>query len=351
MHPAVNLLKLSKGIAAIAAMDADLNLAQQLLHNECMGSEARHHHYVPQGYLRGFGHKKGKNWFVFASDLGTGRSFEANIRNVCGERDFMRFETKDHAPDVLEKELSKFEGTACEAIRSVVRTAKFESEEKVVILNLMALLAVRSPERRESMRQSHETVLKRVLDLTLANKERWDSQVEKLGAANPGQVSYEQVKEFHERAEYTIEVNRERHILSEFDVLDTVLQLLGRRRWTLYTTNGEHGDFVTTNRPVVISFTEPEKVPPFMRHSPGFGLTETEVYFPLSKNAFLIGRWDKGGHTEVATQSFIAAANTHMVASSYGQVFSARRAILHCDESATMHWDAKFLRRFNPALA
>ncbi|MFN9471395.1 DUF4238 domain-containing protein [Acidovorax sp.] len=316
-----------------------------------MGSEARHHHYVPQGYLRGFGHKKGKNWFVFANDLGTGRSYEANTRNVCGERDFMRFESKGHAPDVLEKELSKLEGAACQAIRSVVQTAKFESEDKVLIVNLMALLAVRSPERRESMRQSHETVAKRLLDLIFADKERWDTETDKLGDANSSKVSYEQAKEFHERAEYTIEVNRERHILNEFGVFDTVLQLLGQRQWTLYTTSGEYGEFVTTNRPVVIAYKEPEKVPPFMRHSPGFGLTETEVYFPLTKHAFLIGRWDRGGQTEVATQSFIAAANTHMMAYSYGQVYSAEREILHCDESTNMHWDAEFLRRFNPTVA
>lgn len=315
-----------------------------------MGSEARHHHYVPQGYLRGFGHKKGKNWFVFANDLGTGRSYETNTRNVCGERDFMRFESEGHAPDVLEKELSKLEGAACEAIRNVVRAAKFESEDKVLILNLMALLAVRSPERRESMRQSHETVAKRLLDLILADKERWDAETEKLGDANSSTVSYEQAKEFHERGEYTIQVNRERHIISEFDVFDTVLRLLGRRLWTLYTTNGEHGDFVTTNRPVAISFNEPEKVPLSMRYSPGFGLKETEVYFPLTKHAFLIGRWDKGGYTEVATQTFIAAANTHMMAQSYGQVFSDRRQVLHCDASPTMHWDANFMRRFNPTL-
>ncbi len=38
-----------------------------------------------------------------------------------------------------------------------------------------------------------------------------------------------------------------------------------------------------------------------------------------------------------------------MMAYSHGQVFSAEREILHCDEAATMHWDAGFFHRFNPA--
>lgn len=70
-------------------------------------------------------------------------------------------------------------------------------------------------------------------------------------------------------------------------MMDTVLQALGHRLWTVYMAYGTNGEFVTTNRPVTLSYIEPGKVPPFYRHSPGFGLTNTEVYFPLTRNAML----------------------------------------------------------------
>ena len=64
----------------------------------------------------------------------------------------MRFEAQGRKPDWLEEEFSKLEFKACEAIRHVVQTRTFAGEDKNYILNLMALLAVRSPEQRENMR-------------------------------------------------------------------------------------------------------------------------------------------------------------------------------------------------------
>lgn len=60
----------------------------------------------------------------------------------------------------------------------------------------------------------------------------------------------------------------------------------------LYFVPGDYGEFITTSRPVVIAYIDPERVPLYLRHSPGFGLKNTEVYFPLTKHALLIGRWD-----------------------------------------------------------
>ena len=67
-------------------------------------------------------------------------------------------------------------------------------------------------------------------------------------------VTYEEAKDFYRRGEYTIEVARERHIQTEIDFYNTVLQLLGQRKWTLYLVSGDYGEFITTSRPVVIAY-------------------------------------------------------------------------------------------------
>lgn len=310
-----------------------------------MGDEARHHHYVPQAYLRGFGFKRTKHWMVVVHDLKHGRTFETNVRNVCGERDFMRVEVEGHPPTKLEHELGQFEGQACDAIRRVVQSGTFEGDDKTQVLNLMALLGVRHPDRRENIRQFIETTSKRVLDLALATKERWEGQMKELEASTGKKYekTYEEIREFHEGGRYRVVVPRERLIGMELEVFDTVLNLLWNRKWTLYITDGKHGHFVTTDDPLVLSFTEPHKVPAWM--SPGHGLKNTEVFFPLTKNGFLIGRWDRGGHTEVARQDFIGSVNAHVIEHSSGQVFSDSRKLLYFDPLLRLHWDEKLVDR------
>ena len=295
-------------------------------------TESRNHHYTPQGYLRGFGWKRGKHHMVVVHDFQEKKTYETNTRNVCAQRDFMRFEVKGRKPDWLEEEFGKLESAAVAAIREVVKSAVFDGGNKNCILNLMALLAVRSPEQRETMRGFQARVAQRLMDLVLEKKERWESQVKEMEktTGKPSFVTYEEAKDFHERGQYTIEVARERHIQTEIDLYNSVLQLLGHRKWTLYVVPGDYGEFITTSRPVVIACIDPEKVPLYLRYSPGFGLKSTEVYFPLTKHALLIGRWDGDEKTvNPVDQSFVGVMNRQMIQHSYGLALSSARKVLY----------------------
>lgn len=314
-----------------------------------MSDEARHHQYIPQAYLKGFAQQRSqKHWQIHVTDLIEVRSFPTNVRNVCGQRDFMRVEIDGHAPDKIEKEMSGFEAECIGAIRRVAESAKFEGEDANRTLNLMALLAVRSPEMRENMRGFHESVAKRVMDLTLATKERYEGQIAQMHAREgtvKDSVTYEEMKAFHEGGQYEVTVAREYLIGVEFKLMSTVLEELGKRSWTIYTVDGSYGEFITTNRPVTLTYVDPEKVPALYRRSPGFALAGTEVYFPLTRNAMLVGRWDRGGYAEVANQGFIAAVNTHMLSHSYGRAFSRKKEFLYLTPNEEMLWDGELLRR------
>jgi hypothetical protein len=160
-------------------------------------------------------------------------------------------------------------------------------------------------------------------------------------------VTYEEAKEFYERGEYTIEVARERHIQTEINLYNSVLQLLGRRKWTLYMVPGDYGEFITTSRPVVIAYIDPAKVPAYLRYSPGFGLKNTEVYFPLTKHALLVGRWDGEEKTiSPANQPFVGVMNSQMIQHSYGLALSSAREVLYHDPLLRLQWDNKVIDRF-----
>ncbi len=286
---------------------------------------------------------------VVVHDLQEKKTYETNTRNICSQRDFMRFEAIGREPDWLENEFGKLESKAAEAIREVAKLGVFDGENKNYILNLMALLAVRSPEQRENMREFQARVANRVMDLVLENKERWESQIKEMEekTGKPSLVTYEEAKDFHVRGEYTIEVARERHIQTEIDLYNTVLQLLGQRKWTLYLVPGDYGEFITTSRPVVIAYIDPEEVPLYLRHSPGFGLKNTEVYFPLTKHAFLIGRWEGDEITiSPANQSFIGVMNNQMIQHSYGLALSSTREVLYHDPLLRLNWDDRVIDKF-----
>lgn len=315
-------------------------------------AESRNHHYIPQGYLRGFSLKRGKHHMVVVHDFQDKRTYETNPRNVCAERDFMRFEAQGRKPDWLEEEFSKLESKACEAIRDVVRTRTFADEDKNYILNLMALLAVRSPEQRENMRDFQARVATQIMDLVLDKKELWECENKRMQEATGKihNVTYEEAKEFHQRGEYRIEVAREHHIGTEIKLFETVLQLLGQRKWMLYVADGTYGEFITTDRPVVIAYIDPQNVPTYMRHSPGFALKNTEIYFPLTKHALLVGRWDAKEETiSPANQAFLGAMNNKMIQHSYGLAFSSTRHVVYHDPLVRLHWDDKVIARFTTA--
>jgi len=314
-----------------------------------MANEARHHHYIPQAYLKGFAVKRSeRQWYTHVTDFSADRTYTANVRNVCGERDFMRIEVAGYAPDAIEKEMANFEAQCIGAIRRIAQTGNFNGDDANWTLNLMALMAVRSPEMRENIRDFHEQVAKRVMDLALATKDRWERQTARMRADGVpvNDITYEEVKSFHKREQYKVTLLREYQIDTEFKMMEQVLELLSQRLWTVYKTDGSTGEFLTTNRPVTLIYIDAEKVPSLYRGSPGFGLDNTEVYFPLTRHALLIGRFDRGGQVEVAKEPLIAAVNTRMMWHSYGKSFSRIPEILYLNpRDMTIHHDGLLLEK------
>lgn len=286
---------------------------------------ARHHHFLSQCYLRGFTKGSSKKSKLSVVDLSQKRYFETKPRNVGGIRDFNRIDADGVDQNILEKSLAEFEGEAARALKSLSNSAELAGDERDLILNLIGLLAVRSPQMREHMRKFHAQIAERLMDLTLVTKERWESQMEQMqrsGADVPGNVSYEEVKRFHDSKAYTIEVAREHHIGTEMTMFEAVLPTLFDRRWSLMLSNTETGAFITSDRPVVLGWNEPQKIPPLHRSSPGFGLKDTHVYFPVSKGVALLGQFEGIEKTVDGSTHAVATLNSRILHSSYSQIYA-----------------------------
>ena len=206
---------------------------------------------------------------------------------------------------------------------------------------------------REHWRQMEEQMMKKMLGLSLASRDRWEAQEAAMAKAGrgpkPGEptISYEQIKEFYERDEYDVTLNREHHIGIEFKTHDVVLKALMARKWEMHAIASDNvGCFVTTDRPVVLTWQNPKKVPAMYRESPGFGMPDTEILFPITKNLIVIGSFEGKDGTVSATTPFVAGANTKMIRHAFEQMYGPKKAIPYIGPDLKFYHDRNFLDRW-----
>ncbi len=277
---------------------------------------SRRHHYLSQFYLKGFTNGRSKKSKLIVFDNVNARKFETIPRNVGGVRDFNRIKIEGMNPDFLEGELAKFEGQVATALKAIETKMVFEGENKDLILNFIALLAVRSPDMRERVRKFHAEIAELLASQFLCSKDRWESRMDQLKAEGheiPQGVAYEQAKEFYERKEYKINVAREWHIQLELEGMGAILPCLYERRWVLARRSGDSGPFMTTDRPVALVWTDPDSIPPLFRDSPGYAMQDTLTYFPLSQDVALVGAFDIQEGVINVDEMYVAHVNTLMM--------------------------------------
>jgi hypothetical protein len=287
----------------------------------------RHHHYLSQFYLKGFTEGGSKKSKLTVIDLKLKKVFETTPRNVGGLRDFNRIDIKGLDPNSIESSFSDFEGKAANAIKQIEEDLTFSGDNKIIILNLIALYAVRSPEKREQIRQMHLQASDLLFDSILATEERWESVSKKMredGCSIDNSITYENLKQFYKNKAYTIEVPTEQHIVSEVERMDIVLKSLANRNWLLLKSINELEPFITTDNPVGLGWNAPEKIPLPYRYSPGFGLKDTIVFFPLTRKLFLVGVFEGHDGLKIANKEYISRLNSIILGFAYKQIYTPK---------------------------
>ncbi len=288
-------------------------------------TEARNHHWVPQCYLKGFAKSRSKNAKLFVVDLVERKTFATIPRNVASGRDFNRIEVPGVAPNQIESDFAKFEGLVAHALDRMDDTKRFgNAEDHNLILNLIALLSARNPRMRENSRSVRERVAKIAMSMTLSSKERYESSFKK--AARDGfvdaesDITYEAMREFVERGEYTFSVSTTSHVDQELKLVNTILPLLGARTWMLITAPQGAGGFVTTDHPVVLAWSEKKDRGIFS--SPGFALRGTEVIFAVSHDLVMVGSFEGRNGVIEATADVVAQINGIIAGHSERQIYA-----------------------------
>jgi hypothetical protein len=300
-----------------------LGTTQPLTSQFNMG-EARGHHFISQCYLKRFTTNGSKNSKLWAFDFRTGKSFVTAPAGIGKQRDFNAIEGMSAGE--LEGRLAGFETEVSRALDKLEQLRTMDDHDAwVCILNLVTLFAVRNPRKREQMRGLQEAIMKRVLALTLATPERWESQVRQATAAGyikpEGKVTYEQMKDFQQRGEYTIDVANAMHIHAELLAFEPVLLTMVHRKWTLCVAAPDAGTFLTSDHPVCLMRND--GAPSTLSRPLGYGLTNTTVVVPLTRHLAAMGMFEHGGGVVTVARKQVAEINGLVAHYAERQVYAA----------------------------
>jgi hypothetical protein len=284
---------------------------------------ARRHHYVPQCYLKGFCRHRDKAK-LFVVDVRQLRTFTTPPANIAAERDFHAVEIEGVPTDVLENSFAEFESNLSRSLGRIIAARSLADEaDRANLLEFIAVIAVKNPRHRENFRQFEEQVMKRVLQLATATRERWESQMKKAKAA--GYIStdadddYERMRDFVERDEFRVNLSTGHQLSLELPAIDKVLPLVFERKWMLLRAPKNMTGFVTSDYPACLMWSEPERRGGF---SPGHGLRGTQLVVPISNELAMIGAFEIENEARDADQRLIAQVNTAVIAHSGRQVYA-----------------------------
>jgi len=256
----------------------------------------RRHHYQPQFYLAGFtdaGRPRGGRLSIV--DVDSGEQHTGKPNSEAYARDFYRLEVdKSRDPFALEAWFSKHDGDAAPVVRAIESEERLptDSESYTQLVTFIALMTARVPAMREHLAIPLRHLRRVVVDLATSSRERCEHEIRRAreaGASLPD-VSYEKVRAAIKAGR--IPIAQAEHLRNMITFAKAAIPMLGARRWVLLIA-AEQQHFITSDSPVVVSWSDPERAVTF-NNAPSLGTQQTDLTFPLTKRLALLSRLEEG---------------------------------------------------------
>jgi hypothetical protein len=280
-----------------------------------MPPEPRRHHYLPQFYLAGFTISGEKDGDLYVINRDDGRQWKGTPNSVGHQRDFYRVDdVPGMEPFALEKDFSEFEGKVAHVLEQIFVDKRLPDggEEANLLINFVAIMTARVPRTRNVFSEPLKAIAKRFIEMRMATPERFKRGIEAMRAKGlevPDESEYEALREFVQGGKYEVEINPAFHIWQLIEVQKTLVPLLGNRRWTLYVCGDGDPEFIVSDCPVALTWSDPNTPPGFF--GPGFGLPGTDVTVPLGRGFALLGRFEgEHGNVGVPAPAWVAGLNS-----------------------------------------
>jgi hypothetical protein len=174
----------------------------------------------------------------------------------------------------------------CAAPATPNRRSIKNQDDRSCLLNLIALIAVKNPHRRESFRSFHEQIAKRMMHLATATRERWEGQIRRAKAEGyvdkDADVDYQRMRDFVEANECEVRTTTGFHLELELDTFNKVLPFFFRRKWVLFRAPPHHTGFVTSDDPVCLMWSDPARRRDRHPQATACGIRRSCFLFPMS---------------------------------------------------------------------
>ncbi len=244
-----------------------------------MANVPRGHHIVPAFYLARFTEGRKDTDRLFVVERSSKKTRFGKPKTEARRRDFYQVNAEAD-PFIVEKELGKIEGRVAAALRDLEETGAMTQEIHTLIVNFVALQAVRVPPLREQQRAFMEDVTRLLISTYADSPEAFEKSKEQLVADGYDieDLTHEDLKHFADNpGVYTLEVDRTALVMSALETGKALVPILAGRPWCLYEAKNGLA-FITSDNPVAMSANGPP--PPGW--TPAFGREDTAVTFPLS---------------------------------------------------------------------
>ena len=185
-------------------------------------------------------------------------------------------------------------------------------------------MAIRNPRQREHFGNIKRQMYERSIDMMLASEERWNAVTE--GAKRSGhlkempEVDYTALRRQWDDKAFEVQIANTDHIATEMTMFEAILPHLFKRNWVLLKATYESGGFVTSDHPAVLAWSDSKLHSSI--YSPGFGIRNTEVCFPISKHLAIIGAFELENGVKAMPPNMVARFNGMTIAYSERQVYA-----------------------------
>jgi len=253
----------------------------------------RRHHYLPCSYLSGFASKDERDGLIWVADSKEHKTYRQTCENVGYKKDYYQIDVPDTKPDAIEDAFAIIEGIGKQAILKIEKDKAIpQGSAYSELMSYLALLFARVPNVREYW-NAQIGELKKLEGKARISQQTPQEIFDFFKESDQPFATLKEAEDFRDEIlgnDYVVKYDQTTEIRTVVQNADIVAGLLAERFWTVaYRTDNQSNRFVTCDHPVMLFWN----VPIEGNHPPGFGLTNTKVYVPLSMNTALFGLFEK----------------------------------------------------------